>query len=175
MVLVHAGRDADRIEFGDRRKEGTMSLIPIVHRTIVTAVGQETVRAAAKRMAENNVGTVVVVDAARTEPIGILTDRDITVRCVGSGLDPDRVKISEIMTHPVHQIYEHVPLEDALARMADAGTRRLVVTGEENRVTGILCLDDVLGLLAGEVESIGRILAAQGSYVGREAALAMAP
>lgn len=95
-----------------------MSLIPIVHRTVVTAVGQETVRAAAKRMAENNVGTVVVVDA---------------------------------------------------------GTRRLVVTGEENRITGILCLDDVLGLLAGQIDSIGRILAAQGSYVGREVALAMAP
>jgi CBS domain-containing protein len=152
-----------------------MSLIPIVHRTVVTAVGQETVRAAAKRMAENNVGTVVVVDAGRTEPIGILTDRDITVRCVGRGLDPDTVKISEIMTHPVHQVYEHVPLEDALARMADAGTRRLVVTGEENRITGILCLDDILGLLSGQVESIGRILAAQGSYVGREVALAMAP
>jgi len=152
-----------------------MSLGRIVNRVMVTATGRETARAAARRMAENNVGTVVVVDESGTEPIGMLTDRDITIRCVGKGLDPDRVRVSEIMTHPVHQIYEHVPLEQALSRMADVGTRRLVVTGEGNRVTGIVCLDDILELLAGEVESIGRLLAAQGSHVGREVVLAMAP
>lgn len=151
-----------------------MSLTSIVTRLVVTAVDTESVRIAAVRMAENNVGTVVVVDETGA-PIGMLTDRDVTVRCVGKGLDPDRVRISEIMSHPVHQIYEHVPLEQALARMAEAGTRRLVVTGELNRVTGLLCLDDVIELLAGEVESIGRILAAQGSHVGREVVLAMAP
>lgn len=148
-----------------------MSLTSTVTRLVVTAVGSERVRIAARRMAENNVGTVVVVDEEEgSEPVGILTDRDITIRCIGEGLDPDRVPVSEIMTHPVHHIYEHVPIGQALARMAESGTRRLVVTGEQNRVVGLICLDDVLQLLAGEIESVGRILAAQGPRIGREVA-----
>jgi CBS domain-containing protein len=151
-----------------------MSLTRFTNRPVVTAIGHETVRSAARRMAEHNVGTVVVVDADNFEPIGILTDRDITVRCIGAGLDPDQARVTEMMTHPVHLVYQHVPIEQALSRMAEAGTRRLVVTGEGSRVAGIVCLDDILELLAGEVESVGRILASQGPHVGREPVLAAA-
>ena len=149
-----------------------MSLTRFTNRPVVTAVGHETVRSAAMRMAKHNVGTVVVVDTDNFEPIGMLTDRDITVRCLGAGLDPDRTRVSEMMTHPVHLIYQHVPIEQALSRMAETGTRRLVVTSEGNRVAGIVCLDDILELLSGEVESVGRILASQGPHLGREPVLA---
>lgn len=149
-----------------------MSVTNIIHRSVVTAVGHETVRAAAWRMAESDVGTVVVVDEDDGTPAGIVTDRDITVRCLGRGLDPDQARLSEIMSRPVHLVYEHVPLDQALARMAAVGTRRLVVTGERNRIAGILCLDDALQTLAGEVESIGRIVAAQGAGNGRQMVVA---
>jgi len=52
-------------------------------------------------------------------------------------------------------------MEDALAIMARAGTRRLVVLGEGNRVVGLLSLDDVLDVLVEETAAIGRLLEQQ--------------
>jgi CBS domain-containing protein len=49
-------------------------------------------------------------------------------------------------------------IEEALEKMADAGTRRLIVTGEGGRVAGILTLDDVLGLITRETAAIKVLL-----------------
>lgn len=152
-----------------------MSLTGIMERQVVTAAANETVRSAARRMAENNVGTAVVVGEGVTDPVGFITDRDLTVRCLAKGLDPDLTRLSDVMSRPVHLVFEHVPLEQALSRMAEKGTRRLVVTGENNRIVGILSLDKVLELLAAEAEAVGRILAAQEPYVDRAAVVAAAP
>ena len=129
----------------------------------------------ARRMAENNVGAVVVQDEAGGAPAGVITDRDIAVRCVADGLDPDQMRAEDLMSSPVRTVYEHVPIDQALARMAEASTRRLVVVGEGNAVAGMLCLDDVVSLIAGEMDSIGRILAGQSPSVDRQVALAAAP
>lgn len=152
-----------------------MALGRIVSRVVVTAARNESVRAVARRMAENNVGTVVVLDDNGREPAGVITDRDVTVRCVALGFDPEVMRAGEVMSHPARSVFEHMPIDQALARMADAGTRRLVVTGEDNRVAGVFCLDDVLELVAGEMDSIGRILAAQAPLVDRAAALDAVP
>jgi CBS domain-containing protein len=52
-------------------------------------------------------------------------------------------------------------LEEAVDVMARAGTRRLVVTGEDNRLAGLLSLDDVLEVIIGEAAAIGRLLEQQ--------------
>ena len=53
-------------------------------------LAHETVRDAAERMVENDVGTLVVVDPdGASRAVGIVTDRDVAIRCVGGGLDPD--------------------------------------------------------------------------------------
>jgi signal-transduction protein with cAMP-binding, CBS, and nucleotidyltransferase domain len=124
-------------------------------------------------MADNEVGTLVVVEANGPHPpIGIITDRDIAIRGVASGLDLDRTPVSQIMTTPVQSVNEATPIEQALARMASAGTRRLLVTGDRDRAVGILSLDDVLHLLSAEAGSIGRLLGAQLPHVVGETAAA---
>jgi CBS domain-containing protein len=75
--------------------------------------------------------------------------------------DPDAVLVSEIMAAPVHSVRDDTPVEEALLKMAEVGTRRLVVTGEGDRVAGILTLDDVLDLLAREAAAIKLLLAKQ--------------
>jgi signal-transduction protein with cAMP-binding, CBS, and nucleotidyltransferase domain len=65
------------------------------------------------------------------------------------------------MTAQVQSIDQEAPIEDALSRMASAGTRRLVVTGDGHAVLGILSLDDVLDLRTQEAVSIGRLLEKQ--------------
>jgi CBS domain-containing protein len=108
-------------------------------------------------MGRHDVGTLVVIDEDAI-PTGILTDRDIALRCVGRSLDPDATEVADIMTAPVSTAGEHLPIEEAVGRMAGAGTRRLVITDSSDRLVGILAMDDVLDLLVEEASDLGRIL-----------------
>ncbi|HEU5169424.1 MAG TPA: CBS domain-containing protein [Gemmatimonadales bacterium] len=138
----------------------------ICSRIVATVWPTETVRAAALRMAENDVGSLVVIEAdGLHRPIGILTDRDIAVRCVGGRLDPDKTPVSTVMTTRVHTIDEQAAVEDALSQMAAGGTRRLIVTGRGERLVGVLSLDDVLDLLTTETAAIGKLLDKQRPHV----------
>ena len=136
-----------------------MSVGKICSQSVVTAGASESIREAARRMARLSVGTLVVTNLDQGErPIGILTDRDIVTRCVAAGLDPNDNPVSSIMSVPVRSIGEDTPVEDALSIMASGGMRRLVVTNAQDRLTGILALDDVIELLVKEADAVGRLL-----------------
>jgi CBS domain-containing protein len=110
-------------------------------------------------MAENEVGTLVVMNAGGVkQPIGVLTDRDIAIRCVASGLDCDVTQVSQVMSKPAYTMDEDTPIEEAITMMARTATRRLVVTRAGGELAGILSLDDVLDLLVAEARSIGQLL-----------------
>jgi CBS domain-containing protein len=115
-------------------------------RPVLTASERENVVAVAKRMAEHDVGTVVVITPC-SQPVGILTDRDIVKRVVALALDPERVPVSAIMTREVQTVDEATPLERAFDLMAEAQTRRLVVTGKGFQLRGVVSLDDLLELV----------------------------
>jgi CBS domain-containing protein len=137
-----------------------MSVGRLCSRVVATASPRESVRTAAERMFDHEVGTLVVVEQAG-QAVGVLTDRDIALRCVAGRVDPSETPIAELMSTPAHAVDEHTPIEDAVSRMADLGLRRLVVTGEDNRVVGILSLDDVLEQIIQETRAIGRLLKQQ--------------
>jgi CBS domain-containing protein len=126
-------------------------------RTVHVASPQESVREAARRMREADVGTLIVVDDAR-KPLGIVTDRDVALRCVAERRDPDATPVATVMTAPVACVGASTPIEEALKRMVGVAARRLAVTDDEGQLVGILALDDVLELLVEEAESIGRLL-----------------
>jgi CBS domain-containing protein len=108
-------------------------------------------------MSEANVGALVVVDE-KGYPVGIVTDRDLALRCLAGDCDPSTMLVSTIMTAPVVCVGESTPIEDALKQMARISARRLAVTDEKGRLAGLLALDDVLELLVEEAETIGRLL-----------------
>jgi len=96
-----------------------MSAGKICSRVVATATPDETVREAARRMDEHDVGTLVVIEPkSQAAPVGIVTDRDIAIRCVGQGLDPDKTAVSELMSKPVQTIDESMPIEEAIQQMA---------------------------------------------------------
>lgn len=134
-----------------------MSVGRICSRVVVTASPSESVLTVARRMKEQNVGTVVVVSETAT-PLAIVTDRDVTLRCVAQELNAKDTPVSVIMTREVKTVDESATIEQALRMMAGRGTRRLVVTGELGVLQGILSLDDVIELIAEETESIGKLL-----------------
>jgi CBS domain-containing protein len=135
-----------------------MSAGALCVRVVQVASPEESVQAVAKRMASAEVGTVVVIGPER-RPLGILTDRDIALRCVAEGRDPQATRIAAVMSAPALCVHEGTSIESALARMAGAPARRLVVVDDAERLVGILALDDVLELLTEEAASIGRLLA----------------
>ena len=134
-----------------------MSAGAICVRSVHVASPDESVKAVARRMAEANVGTVVVL-GEHDRPLGVVTDRDIVLRCVARDRDPDATEVAEVMTAPVNCVYESTSIESALERMAGARTRRLAVVNDDERLVGILALDDVLDLLTEELAPVGKLL-----------------
>lgn len=134
-----------------------MSVGRICRRAVVTAAPGESVYAVTKRMEEKNVGTVVMM-SDQGRPVGIVTDRDVALRCVAAGLVARDTPVAEIMTRELRTIDEATPIELALQAMARAGKRRLVVIGADGKLLGILALDDIMGLLVSEASSVGALL-----------------
>ncbi len=141
-----------------------MSVGRICVRSVATTTPAETLRAAAQRMRERGVGSLVVVDGKK-RPVGVLTDRDLMLRCVAGADDPDGVEVAQVMSTPVVTAGETMPIEDVLSQMSASGIRRVPVVDATGMLVGILALDDVLDLLSEEVTTIGRLLSRRTSNV----------
>ncbi len=139
----------------------------------------ETLQAAASRMRELGVGSLVVRE--EEELLGILTDRDIVVRCVAQGCDPAQTEVRAAMTPQIIACHDGDGIEEAVARMEEAAVRRVVVLDEAQHLVGMLSVDDVAlrsPMLAGEI--VEHVLAPErpvrrGSYTWWEEALAEGP
>jgi len=113
-------------------------------------------------MAQYGVGTLIVVAAdGEKRAVGIVTDRDIALRCVAGESDPATQPLSAIMSQPVRSMPEDTPIEEAVLEMARGVVRRLVITGATGEPVGILSLDDVLDLLIGEFGPVRKLLERQ--------------
>lgn len=134
-----------------------MNVATICTRLPETTSPDDSVLDAASQMRKHEVGSLVVTDDDG-QPVGILTDRDIVLRCVAEGLQADRAKISDIMTRGVHSVYEDLSVEKALSEMADREVRRLVVINDAGRVSGIVSLDDFVDGIVDATADVGRLL-----------------
>jgi CBS domain-containing protein len=134
-----------------------MSVGRICVREIDTATLDEPVSAAAERMHQRAVGTLVVVSADH-EPIGILTDRDITARVVAKGRSPMETPVGDVMTPCPKTVVEETPIETALAVMRRGRFRRVPVVDQNNTLVGLVTLDDILMLLSEEFMEVGKLL-----------------
>ena len=105
------------------------------------------VQTAATRMAELDVGAVLVGSADAIE--GILTDRDIIVRVVVEGLHPSEVAVRDVMTREVIGCKADEAIETAFAAMREGQFRRMPVFDEGGKPVGVVTLGD----LAKNVES----------------------
>lgn len=133
-------------------------------RVVATAAAGESVTEAARRMKEYCVGTLIVTNESK-HPEGIVTDRDLVVRCLAASLDPDSTRIGDVMSSPVRSGHEAMPLDEALESMQAMGARRLAVTGDDGELVGVLSLDDVVDRMVEDHRRIGAILAKQGRAV----------
>lgn len=125
----------------------------VMTRNVTVVRPDATVREAARLMGDLNVGALPVCDGRRL--VGIVTDRDITVRATADGMRPDATPVHVVMTEAVCWCFEHDPLEDVEREMARRQIRRLPVLDTEKRLCGMLSLGDLAADRAlGTVETL---------------------
>ena len=100
----------------------------------------ESLQRAAQVMDELNVGSLPVCD--KTGLVGMITDRDITVRAMAAGL-PAHTQISDVMTDHARWCTGEQSVQEAMQQMADVQIRRLPVVDSERQVVGIVSLGDL--------------------------------
>ncbi|MBD3332910.1 CBS domain-containing protein [candidate division GN15 bacterium] len=102
---------------------------------------QTSVKDAASRMKDLGVGVMPVGDNDRL--VGMLTDRDIAVRTVAEGQDPEKVNVGDIMTPDITYCFEDQDLTEAGELMKKDKVRRLVVLNSDKRMVGMCTLGDL--------------------------------
>ena len=135
----------------------SMKVKDIMNKFIVVATPEETIRAVAKKMETYNVGFIVIIDDDK-RPVGVVTDRDLTLRALGYGLSPE-TPVRNVMTHNVVAVTEEADLKETLRVMEENGVRRVPVLNEEGLAVGIVTTDEILVRLIGYMNKLGVVYA----------------
>jgi len=109
-------------------------------------------------MDEENVGSIVITNG--DTPVGIVTDRDLTVRVLGEAADPVDRTADDVMTSDLCTVQRSAGFYEATSLMSEHGIRRLPVC-EDDSLAGIITADDLSELLADEQQHFGDIIRAQ--------------
>lgn len=127
--------------------------------TGVAVIGPDaSLREAARKMDELNVGALPVLDGQRL--VGVITDRDITVRATAAGEPPQTTRVDEIMTEDVRWCTPDEPIEAVVEAMGALQVRRMPVLDETGALVGIVSLGDLADdEVPGAAEALERISA----------------
>lgn len=113
----------------------------------------------AATMRDHKVGSVIVTNDH--QPIGIVTDRDITTRVVADGSSPDDLVAGDVMTTDLCTASGDTGFYEAANAMSEHGVRRLPICDDDGRLIGIITADDLTELLADEFQQISNVIQAQ--------------
>ncbi|QRK11223.1 CBS domain-containing protein [Archangium violaceum] len=103
----------------------------------------DTLRDAAEKMRSLNVGPIPVCDGQRV--LGMITDRDIVVRAIALGKDPNTTQVSDVMTSGIQYCFDDDDADDILNRMKEKQIRRFIVVDHDKKLVGIVALGDLSG------------------------------
>jgi signal-transduction protein with cAMP-binding, CBS, and nucleotidyltransferase domain len=135
-----------------------MPLEDLARSDAVTADPETPVAELAATMDEESVGSVVITNDET--PVGIVTDRDLTVRVLGEEVDPTDQTADDVMTEDLCTAEPDAGFYEATNLMANHGVRRLPIC-EGDTLVGIISADDMTELLADEQQQLGDVIRAQ--------------
>lgn len=136
-----------------------MSLNPTVRvksamtRKMITLDKGLSIKSAIKLMVKKNIGSVVVTADSSSNPVGILTERDILKSIAYKRIRPEITKIEEIMSTPILSVEADAILGDAAQLMIKKNIRRLLVK-EDNKYVGIITQRDLQKLMADTIRAL---------------------
>jgi len=117
-----------------------MKVSKCMTRDVQLATPAQTIRDAAKMMAELDAGSLPVQYDDRL--VGMITDRDIAVRAVAQGKSPD-TPVREVMSGDVLYCFDDQEIEEVTRNMGDMKVRRLPVVNRDKRLVGIVSIGDL--------------------------------
>jgi CBS domain-containing protein len=119
-----------------------MKLSEIMTRDVVFIQPDDSLQSAAKKMRDLNIGFLPVCDGE--ELIGVISDRDITIRALADGMDVSVMLGRDLMTTPAIYCFEDQEVREAAKIMEENQIRRLVVLSREGkRLVGVISLGDL--------------------------------
>lgn len=131
------------------------------NRTVYIARAADSLLGAAKRMHDEHVGSLVVVedvDGGR-RPIGIITDRDILVRVLSTKHEHlGAMSVGDVMSKELVRAWEDESLVDVLKRMRSYGIRRVPVVDPDDMLAGIVTFDDLVEQVADELHDLATLI-----------------
>ncbi len=136
-----------------------MSIESYGSKDVVTVSPDQTLADGAALLAEHGVGCVVAAEGGA--PVGVLTDRDLTLRVLAEGADPATERVAAAMEAPAVTIEGSASMRQAIQLMRDRGVRRLPIVDAGGRLTGLVSADDFVPLLATELLAVRSAVAGQ--------------
>jgi len=115
----------------------------------------DTLQEAARKMKALDVGPMPVC-GDNDKIVGMLTDRDITIRATAEGLDPKTTRVQDAMSQDVVWCFEDQDIDDAAKLMQERQVRRLLVMSRDKRLVGIVSLGDLA--TEGKTKTVGKVL-----------------
>lgn len=112
----------------------------IMTKNLSTGNKKNTIQGISKIMADNNIGFIPIIENSKV--IGIITDRDIIKRAIANGASILE-NIEKYMTKKVISTYENDDISIAITKMADNQIKRIIITNDQNQMTGIISLKDI--------------------------------
>ena len=110
----------------------------------VCCLPNDMVAKVAELMKSENIGSIPVIENEQTKKlVGIVTDRDLTLKIVAEGLDAKSTKVEAVMTRKVVTCRADDDLQKALDAMAEHQLRRIPVVDNDNKIVGIIAQADV--------------------------------
>jgi CBS domain-containing protein len=111
---------------------------------LVYSMPEDSVAEVAQLMKKEDIGPVLIVDSDDTKRlVGIVTDRDLALKVVAEGRDPETTTVKEVMTRKLVTCRPEDDVEKAMQAMAQYQLRRIPVVDENMRLVGIISQADV--------------------------------
>jgi CBS domain-containing protein len=129
-----------------------MKIKDIMTREIACVDASSTAADAAKKMKDQNVGTILIVD--RDQLKGLVTDRAITTRAVAENKDPRSVPVTDIMTKEIVGCSEEDDVFDALKTMGENKIRRMPVVNDQDQLVGVISMADIAEQMRSGIDSM---------------------
>lgn len=154
IVKVEGHDQFDRDGFSPTRRTGplkgnavTMQLKDFINYRVETAQPTDSLQQAAEKMRELDIGSLPVCDGQHL--IGVVTDRDITIRATAKGQDPNQTKVQDVMSPDAVYCFESDNAQQAAIKMQEHQIRRIFVVNQDRDLVGVTSLGE-LATVAGD-------------------------
>jgi CBS domain-containing protein len=121
--------------------EVTMNVESVMTRNVAVVSPEDSVRTAAETMKRLNIGSAPVCNGRKL--VGMITDRDIAVRAVADGRNPQSTTVEQVMTRDVIYCFDDQDMQEVADAMAASQVRRMPILNRQHELVGIVALGDL--------------------------------